>query len=197
MAITTSYSLKQVQRRLLKSKVMGCLREEDRKKASIEITHRLCSHPVWQDARVVALYSSLPSEPDTSDIFRLAKASKKKVLFPKVAGKQLLFFEVEKKEDLEKNFMGIMEPKSSCIEVSSQDMDLILVPGVGFDRQGQRLGRGLGLYDRYLSTLPSKVCRIGLYFSFQEIHKIYTEPHDQRLDLIITEKELIRVVLRS
>ncbi|QSR89270.1 5-formyltetrahydrofolate cyclo-ligase [Methylacidiphilum caldifontis] len=192
MAVSSTYSLKQVQRRLLKSKVLGSLRPKDRITASMEITHRLCSHPVWQDSQVVALYSSLPSEPDTSDIFRLAKASKKTVLFPRVDTDYLRFFIVDKKEDLEKNFLNIMEPRLSCIEALAESIDLILIPGVGFDRQGHRLGRGLGFYDRFLSTLSPRVCRIGLFFSFQEIPKIYTEPHDQRLDLIITEKELIQ-----
>nr|ANC58229.1 5-formyltetrahydrofolate cyclo-ligase [Candidatus Methylacidiphilum infernorum] len=192
MAVGSSYSLKQVQRRLLKSRVLGLLRQKDRLDASIAITHRLCSHPVWQDAQVVALYSALPSEPDTSDIFRLAKASKKTVLFPRVDKDHLSFFIVDKKEDLEKHFLNILEPRLGCVEASIQDIDLILIPGVGFDRQGHRLGRGLGFYDRCLSLLSPRACRIGLFFSFQEFPKIYTEPHDQRLDLVITEKELIQ-----
>lgn len=73
--------------------------------------------------------------------------------------------------------------------VPENEIDLIIVPGVAFDRQRNRLGRGKGFYDRLLSTL--NVPKIGISYDFQLKDQIPVEPFDRKMDLIITEKEII------
>ena len=70
-----------------------------------------------------------------------------------------------------------------------EDIDLVIVPGVAFDRQHNRLGRGKGFYDRLLSTLSAP--KIGICYSFQLKEHIPTEPFDKKMDLILTEKETL------
>ena len=82
-----------------------------------------------------------------------------------------------------------MEPVDDGTIISNDDIDLIVVPGVAFDRERNRLGRGKGYYDRLLSQL--KASAIGICFDFQLKGQIPTEPFDRKMDLVITEKEII------
>ena len=82
-----------------------------------------------------------------------------------------------------------LEPAPDAPEADYDAIDAILVPGLAFDREGYRLGRGGGFYDRLLARLPERTVRIGLFFAVQELAQIVREPHDRRLDWIVTEKE--------
>jgi 5-formyltetrahydrofolate cyclo-ligase len=84
-----------------------------------------------------------------------------------------------------------LEPKKNYIkEVSIESIDLIIVPGVVFDRNGNRIGHGMGYYDRLLKK-SHNIPRIGLAFEFQIVKKIEAEEHDERIDMIITEDRII------
>ena len=87
---------------------------------------------------------------------------------------------------------GIMEPAYNPErEISNEELDMVIAPLLAFDRDGGRLGFGMGFYDSLLGECNCP--RIGLGYSFQEVDLIPREPHDQKLDIIITEKEIIRV----
>lgn len=98
---------------------------------------------------------------------------------------------------LKQNYADIVieiAPKKADTEVSGEsDYDLIILPVVGFDRRGFRLGYGGGYYDKFLAK---NRCRqiIGLAYSFLEVEQIPEEPHDQKMQIIITEKEIIRAI---
>ena len=79
---------------------------------------------------------------------------------------------------------GVREPASSCAEISPEKFDLILVPGVAFDWNGNRLGRGRGFYDRLLTKTGGLKCGVG--YDFQLIGKIPVEPHDARVNFVVT-----------
>ena len=86
-----------------------------------------------------------------------------------------------------------MEPiPSKCTIASYKNIDIILVPGVGFDRNFNRLGYGGGFYDKLLEGLPVKTPRIALAFNIQLIENIPVMAHDLKMDIIITEKEILR-----
>jgi len=90
--------------------------------------------------------------------------------------------------DLEKDFtegkFGILEPAAACEVADLKRLDLILVPGVAFDWQGHRLGRGKGFYDRLLAAVSGKTCGVG--FDQQVVATLPVEPHDVRLNCILT-----------
>jgi len=86
---------------------------------------------------------------------------------------------------------GILEPaRSQIVPIEPNTIDLVIIPGIGFDKTGNRMGHGKGYYDRFL-PLAKKAIRIGLCFEFQIKDQIPTEPSDQKVDYIITEERII------
>ncbi len=90
--------------------------------------------------------------------------------------------------DLQIGSYGIMEPKPSCPLIAPDEVDIIVIPGRAFDECCNRLGRGLGYYDRFLKNLPQKSLKIALAFECQIVKRIPTKPNDVPMDVIITEK---------
>jgi 5-formyltetrahydrofolate cyclo-ligase len=105
------------------------------------------------------------------------------VAVPRVAGKKLEFYAISGKADLEESAMGIMEPKQSCLRVNDLEAPVI-VPGLAFDKSGNRMGYGGGYYDRLFEKEPNHP-RIAIAYGFQIFDQIPTEPHDKRMDRII------------
>ena len=93
--------------------------------------------------------------------------------------------------DLDRGQFGIREPNPDCREVLLNRLDLTLVPGVGFDFKGRRLGRGKGFYDRLLAQISGTTCGVG--FDEQIVEAIPTEPHDVQLNCILTPTRWIEV----
>ena len=89
---------------------------------------------------------------------------------------------------MESGRWGISEPKATCPPVNPQEIDLILIPGVAFDCDGNRLGYGAGFYDRFLPLLKEDVPRIGWTFFCQIFERIPAEPHDQTMRMLISEE---------
>jgi 5-formyltetrahydrofolate cyclo-ligase len=104
--------------------------------------------------------------------------------------KTLSFAEWRQGEQLAAGPFGILQPRPSALDV---EPDIILVPLVGFDRSGHRIGYGVGYYDRALKSLRAKrpVIAVGIAFAIQEIDAIVAGEHDERLDLVLTEREVI------
>ncbi len=112
------------------------------------------------------------------------------ISLPKIRKKnQMDFFEWSNEDPLQINNFGIPEPVFKTLIYP----DFLLVPLVGFDKNLNRLGYGGGFYDRYISKIKKrkKVITVGLAFSFQKINKIPINQHDQRLDFIVTESEIL------
>jgi len=94
---------------------------------------------------------------------------------------------IEDIKDLVPGAYGIPEPRDNANVLRAQDLDLIVVPGVAFDRAGNRLGRGAGYYDRFLSLLPSTTPCVGLGYDFQVVSSLPNlEPHDRRVTVVLT-----------
>ena len=119
--------------------------------------------------------------------------NEKKVVVP-ISNKKdcsLTLSELKDWDDLEASSYGILEPKKEKIkEISIDEIDLIIVPGVAFDKFGNRLGHGKGYYDRLLKNANTTI--IGLAFEFQTIEKIPTDEHDKPVDIIITEDRIMK-----
>ncbi len=167
----------------------------EKKKVSVEdkITR---SHPIWeqisqnrifQNAKTILLYWSMNDEVCTHDFVQQCIAKNKVVLLPVVEGDNLLLKRFTEINALQKGEQfGIGEPTGEeFTDVGT--IDLIIVPGIAFDKRGNRMGRGRGYYDRLLST--NKAYKIGVGFDFQIFDIIPTEVFDVPMDCIVGEHE--------
>lgn len=137
----------------------------------------------FKSARVVGAYYAFGSEVKTDLILERAKALSKKVALPSVEGTSLAFYELSSGKYLVKGRFGIMEP----LPYGPVDkIDLLVVPGIAFDKQGYRLGYGKGYYDKFLAG--KSVFSIGLGYSFQLLDGLPRGEYDKRLDAIATEQ---------
>ena len=142
--------------------------------------------------RCIAAYVAMRSEADPLPIVEAAHDRGAEICLPVIApGATLVFRRFQPGHPLVPGGFGTMVPIESAPLL---DPDLIIVPVVGFDRAGTRLGYGKGHYDRTISALRMRGVRpplIGIAFSVQEVDSIPHEPHDIRLDLIVTEDEIV------
>lgn len=129
------------------------------------------------------LYHSLKDEVDTHAFIR-KWSREKRILLPVVVGDDLELRLYTGPEDLTVGAYGIEEP-TGALFTDYAAIDLIVVPGVAFDRDGNRLGRGKGYYDRLLPRIPSAY-KIGICFPFQVVDEVPAEPFDIRMDEIIS-----------
>lgn len=145
------------------------------------ILSKLEKHKAFKDANIVMLYASLPDEVNTHSFIEKWR-NKKHIILPTVSGDDIIPVELGKETTFATGDFNIMEPQNEPYHGS---FDLIVVPGVAFDSDGNRIGRGKGYYDRFLSHHP-KVKRIGICFDFQYIDKVPTEENDIKMDEVIT-----------
>ena len=160
------------------------LREVSQK--SNEIMKRLLSLPVVKNASSIALYMAIKKEVQT--ISAIEHFYKKKTILLPVTKDKIYLAPFTSFEDLRLGSFNILEPIST--DFSRADSDVIVVPGVVFDKRKYRIGYGKGFYDKLLKT--SNSITIGVCFDFQVIPKIPHMEHDQPMDYIITEKRIIK-----
>ena len=173
-------------------RIREALPPEMRKSADEMIAKRLFDCAFYQNARFIYCYASLNDEADTNMIIEEALRSGKRVALPRVRGKRRMeFCFIKSPADLKPGFMGIREPGPWCPKAPSPlDKMLVLLPGIAFDREGNRIGYGGGYYDAYLSG-HAECVKAALAYSVQLADKIPAGPEDVKADMIITEKELI------
>lgn len=135
----------------------------------------------FEKARIVMIYSALPDEVQTSTFLEKWR-HKKKIILPTVVGDDIIPVELAEDTGFAVGDFNILEPQN---EPYIGEYDLIVVPGVAFDRNGNRIGRGRGYYDRFLCK-HLNVKRIGICFDFQLVDEVPTEPNDIRMDKIIS-----------
>ncbi|MFC1541906.1 5-formyltetrahydrofolate cyclo-ligase [Candidatus Latescibacterota bacterium] len=150
----------------------------------------------WQYAKTVHIYvSGLNNEVETLGLIYIMFDSGKIVVVPKcnIELHKTFNLRIKSFEELTLSGYGIMEPEYKAEnEITPEKYDIVLVPLLAFDRKGGRIGFGGGYYDELLNKC--NCVKVGLAYSFQEIESAPVEPHDVALDIIITEKETIRIV---
>ncbi len=172
------------------------LSPENRHEWSLQIFRTL--HSLVQERRFGSIhcYISVRSEVETRNFIELMISEHVHVTVPiveqKGTSKVLEHTEITNFTTLAKGHFGLDEP-TERVPASLMSLDAIIIPLVSFDRTGTRLGYGMGFYDRFVEAIPTTVERIGLGFSMQEVSLIPRLTHDQPLDLIVTEKEIIHV----
>jgi 5-formyltetrahydrofolate cyclo-ligase len=149
----------------------------------------------YVSADLIALYHAVRGEVPTDRVMAHALAAGKKVCLPAVEKEGLVFRQISGNSDLVPGRFGIHEPHSGCRPVNPEDIDLIVVPGVGFDLCGQRIGYGRGYYDRALHRLESSGRLIAFCFEFQLLDSIRADHHDVIMDRIITEQRVVTPAL--
>ncbi len=148
------------------------------------LLNQIEQHPHFIAARTILLYHSLSDEVQTHDFIE-KWYTQKKILLPVVQGDELELRHYTGKECLSSGSFQIEEPQGEPY-TDFQEIELSIIPGMSFDKQGNRLGRGKGYYDKLLPKLTSY--NIGICFDFQARENIPTEPFDRRMDEVWTEK---------
>lgn len=171
------------------------LTQEELKRRSEDVTTLLSSLSIYQKAKCIMGYYPLKGE---VNILRMVwKAlTTKRFCFPVMdtAAKTLKIFEVN---DLEKDFKkgpyGVMQPDTQkAKEVNIRDIDLIITPGLAFDRQRNRLGRGAGFYDRFLKKINPPTHKVGVAFEFQILESLPIHPSfDEKVDIVVSEHFIV------
>ena len=160
---------------------------EEKLRRSEAVMQKVETLPEFEKARVVLLYWSMADEVQThSFVNRWYK--KKVLLLPCVDGDDLLLRQYTGPECMvEGEQFGIGEPSATLpVYTDLESVEIIIVPGVAFDRAGNRMGRGRGFYDRLLKSTPNAM-KIGVAYDFQMLDSIPVEPHDVKMNRVITE----------
>lgn len=157
---------------------------------SLRIQHRLLAFESFSRAETLALYSPVNNEVRTDRLLTVALSQRKKICFPRVSGEALQFVSINSVDDFLPGYFGVAEPVGSDF-LAVGEIDLLIVPGVAFARDGFRLGYGKGFYDRELSRMTEATVSVGLCYDFQLCDALPIEDHDQRLDFVVTETQLI------
>lgn len=179
---------KSVLRAKLEARLSG-LTAARRKNKSRRILKRFLASSGYRKCVKILVYVSFRNEVETRPLIRRALKDGKEVFVPRVRkeGNNIRIYRIRNmKKDLKKGAYGIWEPHVSGRAGRPSELDLIVVPGLGFDRKGRRLGRGFGFYDRFLAK-AAKAEKIGLAFREQMTAEIPAEKHDVPVHRVITD----------
>jgi len=170
------------------------LGEKERESKSLIIQQKLQNLPEFQQAQTVMSFLNFRDEVETTALAEAMIAGNKKLVLPCCAPQGVLLpSEVrDLATDLESGAWDIREPKLTCERVIPSEIDLIIVPGAGFDLQGNRLGYGGGFYDRFFMLLNPLTPRVALAFQCQVIEQVPVDAHDFKMTMLITEDEVYR-----
>ncbi len=183
--------------RLLKKELRAAMRArlssvpaEDAVRASRGVLTRLESLGQWNRAETVLAFLSMKDEIGTACILRRALVQGKTLAVPKVVGDNLIFCRISDIDaDTAPGAFGILEPKPGLpaldTKTLSEKHSVVLVPGLAFDKENFRLGRGKGFYDRFFASCGNSVYKIGIGYSFQLVDRVPKELHDLKLDAIV------------
>lgn len=175
------------------------LGEKERIQKSCQAFQNLAALSEWQESQAVLTFVSFGTEISTQELIRSALDLKKAVYCPKVSpgSKEMIFYRIRSVSELVPGFCGILEPRENGERYipAAGCRTLMIVPGTVFDRKGHRIGYGGGYYDRYLGAVAKKdrPFLAGLCFECQLADRIPAQPHDVGMDMVVTEKRVIRV----
>ena len=187
--------MKQTLKQEIFQKRKSLSKEEVKEKSSL-IKSNLYSLEEFKKAKNIMFYVSFKNEVSTRETIKELLAKKEKtIVVPYVLENYpiLQLSELKNFYWLEPKTFGILEPKELYIrEFNHEKLDLVIVPGIVFDKKGYRIGYGHGYYDRFLKILKKGVKKIGLAFELQIVGEIPEEEHDVPLDIVVTEKKVLK-----
>ena len=156
------------------------------------IVAAIVSDPMWENVNTLALFSALPGEPDLAALW---EKGPKRFCYPRVEENGMRFFEIRTPAELLPSqwHPKVLEPSGDASRlVAVEEIELILVPGLAFTRDGHRMGRGGGFYDRFLERAPASTFKLGVCFECQIVPEIPWEAHDQKMDAVVTEEGMTK-----
>jgi 5-formyltetrahydrofolate cyclo-ligase len=170
--------------------ILKAMRASERRRRSRKILKRLLATSVFKKSKNIMTYISLPEEVQIRELIPRALRLGKNLFVPYIhkRRKQIQIYQLKKGlAELRKGSYGILEPQpSKARRGKASEIDLVLVPGLAFDRRGRRLGRGGGYFDRFLAKMK-RAQKIGLAFREQMIKKVPASPHDIHMNKVITD----------
>lgn len=181
-----------VKRKLRKRFIEQRLRllQQEVKQQSDTIMSTFFSTDYYKRAKVVMFYVDMRNEVMTKGAIEETLSKGKRVVVPRVKkGYGLLAIEIKSLDELEPGTFGVLEPPEKE-EIFLDDIDVVVVPGVVFDKKGYRIGYGGGYYDNFLPKLKANAKKIAVAFEIQMIDLVPAESHDVKMDLIITDKRI-------
>lgn len=169
--------------------------QPDKDAVSRVITDRVLQLPEYTDSKTVVWYVDVRDEVRTRHALPQALESGKRTVVPYCVDGELELFLLESMDELEEGAYRILEPRAELREIQAKrvavkDVDLILVPGVAFDRVGGRTGHGKGYYDKLLEHAPLSTPLVALAFQCQIFDEIPVEEHDIYMDKVVTEQAI-------
>lgn len=186
-------------KKILRSEILKkrkSLSQEELIEKSSSIAKLLFSSEQYKNSKYIMCYIDFRNEVKTEEIVKTALKEDKNIIIPItiVETRQLILSQLyDYDKELETGTYGILEPKKEYIrEVAPKLIDLVLMPGVAFDRRGYRIGYGGGYYDRFLTKIDKSVSKIALAFELQMVPRVKEGRYDIPVDYIITEKEIIK-----
>jgi 5-formyltetrahydrofolate cyclo-ligase len=174
--------------------LLAAMPPRERKARSRLATDRLVELPEFHDSSVIMAYLSLPYEVDSTPVVLRAWQLGKTVVVPKtvVGRRRLIPYQIETLDTgIIAGPYGIPEPIDGTPFPLSM-IDMVIIPGLAFDRHGNRVGKGAGFYDRFLREHGFSGLKVGLGFSTQMVDDIPSEPHDVPLDLLVNDQAAFR-----
>jgi len=173
------FSDKSLLRETMRERLHGLSRGE-RRERSIQICQKLGTF--FPGKNSIALFAPNEFEPDLDLLWEFGLLEHHQVFYPRCDAQTLLFHKVSKLSELRAAPSGIREPAGN---VSPEGLDVVVIPGLAFAVDGNRLGRGAGFYDRFLSTMSGPTVKIGVCFEFQLLDRIPVEGHDVKVDTLV------------
>lgn len=175
------------------------LDENERQKKSAAITQKVMALPEYHKAQTVMLFLNFRDEVETTALAEATRLNGKKLVLPRCAPQGVLLLKeiCDLTCDIEPGVWGIREPKLINVDVDPSDIDLVVVPGAGFDLQGNRLGYGGGYYDRFFTRLPQSTPRVAIAFECQLMSEVPVDMHDAQMTMLITEQAVYDFRRRS
>jgi 5-formyltetrahydrofolate cyclo-ligase len=171
--------------------------QPDKERLSDAVAEQLLSLAEYRNANVVMFYVDARSEVRTRAAIGRALAEGKIVAVPQCVGDELVPWRMTSLAELTAGAFGIDElreefRRDDSRQVAVEQIDLVVVPGVAFDRRGHRLGSGRGFYDRFLERLRRDAVFVGLAFDGQLVEAIPTDDHDVPLHIVVTPSQVVR-----
>lgn len=169
--------------------------QENKDELSSQICDKFVALPEYAAAETVMYYIDVRTEVRTRQHLPAALASGKRIVVPYCVDGELELFHLEDMDELAIGMYRILEPRDELRSVAAkrvevEELDLVMVPGVAFDRQGARMGHGKGYYDKLLEHARPDAPLAALAFECQLFPSIPTQAHDIFMDKIITEREI-------
>ncbi|MBN2224127.1 MAG: 5-formyltetrahydrofolate cyclo-ligase [Deltaproteobacteria bacterium] len=159
------------------------------------ICRRIISDDIFITASVIGLYWPFRKEVLTQSLFRTAVSERKRVGFPLVRADDhtITYIAVDDPAEMRTGTYGIVEPRFDVNRViRPEELDLIIIPGVAFDRRGYRIGYGVGYFDRLLTGDAVTATRAAPAFDIQIVDRVPQKDHDRKVDIIFTESRVIK-----